>query len=82
MEKLQGINSFSAEDLGQFKKDLVKKYRKEFFDDILANNGTISNEKLQNICERYGMKLCSWEDTESRKKRYSIKEIEEHLRDE
>lgn len=82
LEKLQGINSFSAEDLGQFKKDLVKKYRKEFFDDILANNGTISNEKLQNICERYGMKLCSWEDTESRKKRYSIKEIEEHLRDE
>ena len=82
LEKLQCIKSFSADELGQFKKDFVKKYRKEFFDDILANNGTISNEKLQNICERYGMKLCSWEDTESRKMRYSVKEMEEHQRDE
>lgn len=78
LEELQSVNNFSVEEMSQFKKDLAKKYRKEFFDDILANNGTISNEKLQIICERYGLKLCSWEDTESRKKRYSIKEIDDH----
>lgn len=69
------VHSFTAEELKEFKKEFVKEYHKDFFNDILANNGTISNEKLREICERYGLLFEDREDSESRRKIYSIKPI-------
>lgn len=66
------VRDFTVEEMKDFKKILVKDYRKEFFDDVLANNGTISNEKLQEICKRYGLALEVHEDTENRRKIYCI----------
>lgn len=70
---LLSVENYSVDDMKEFKRQLVKRFRKDFFDDILANNGTISNEKLQEVCKRYGLILEDLEDTENRRKMYSIK---------
>ncbi|MCI8615309.1 MAG: DEAD/DEAH box helicase family protein [Lachnospiraceae bacterium] len=69
------VQNFTSDEMKEFKKTLVKEYRKEFFDDVLANNGTISSDKLQEICTRYGLKFEIQEDTEQRRKIYSIRDI-------
>lgn len=73
LEFLLSVQEYRVDDMKEFKKVLVKKYRKDFFDDILANNGTISNEKLQEICNRYSLMFEVLEDAENRRKTYSIK---------
>ena len=73
LEYLLSVQEYRVDDMKEFKKVLVKKYRKDFFDDILANNGTISNEKLQEICNRYSLMFEVLEDAENRRKTYSIK---------
>ena len=75
LEFLLSVQEYRVDDMKEFKKVLVKKYRKDFFDDILANNGTISNEKLQEICNRYSLMFEVLEDAENRRKTYSIKDI-------
>lgn len=75
--ELQRVQKFSAEELKQFKIDLTKKFRKDFFIDVPAKNGTISNEKLQDICGRFGLVLLSEEDVESRRKLYTIQMLSE-----
>ena len=76
------VQNYTPEDLKEYKKVMVRKYRKDFFADILANNGTISNDKLQMICERYGLIFEDHEDPENRRKLYSIKIVERDLREE
>lgn len=79
---LLNVQNFTVDEMKDFKKIMVKTYRKEFFDDILANNGTISNEKLQEICGRYGLIFDVQEDRESRKKMYTIKLKEQEAKEE
>ncbi len=68
------VQNFTADEMKEFKKALVKEYRKEFFEDVLANSGTISNDKLQEICKRYGLKFEIQEDAKHRRKMYFIKD--------
>lgn len=78
-EKLLSVQEFTQEQMKEFKRDLVKEFRKEFFGDILANNGTLSLEKLQSVCCRYGMKCEKSEDEETRRAKYTISlEDEKH----
>lgn len=74
---LASVKDYDVDDMKQFKKELVKEFRKEFFPDVSANNGTISNEKLECICARYGLILESQDDTEKRRKIYFIKDMEQ-----
>lgn len=74
IEFLLKVHNYTLDEMKEFKKALVKEYRKEFFDDVLANNGTISNDKLQEICKRYGLKFEIQEDAEHRRKMYFIKD--------
>lgn len=69
---LVSVKDYDVDDIKQFKNALVKEFRKEFFPDILAKNGTLSNEKLRGICTRFGLEL--YEDTKNQRKIYSIKE--------
>lgn len=72
---LLSVENYNADDMKEFKRELVKKHRNDFFDDIMAKNGTISNEKLQEICNRYSLMFEVLEDAENRRKMYSIKDI-------
>lgn len=72
LKRLLSINDVSKEDLSRIKTELVQNFHKEFFDDISAKTGTISNDKLQDICARYGLELCTREDKESRNIRYRV----------
>lgn len=78
-EKLLSVQEFTQEQMKEFKRELVKEFRKDFFEDILANNGTLSLEKLQIVCCRYGMKCEKNEDEETRRAKYTISlEDEKH----
>ncbi len=72
LEFMVSVQGFNQEKLQEFKQELVREYRKEFFPEILAKNGTLSSEKLQQICELYDLKYVSEVDSESRKKTYYI----------
>ena len=65
------VQNFSQEQLREFKQILVKEYGNEFFADILVKNGTLSSEKLQSVCERYGLQYIV-RDNDERRKIYSI----------
>lgn len=67
------VQKFDNKALQAFKRDIVKNYRREFFADIMAQNGTLSTEKLKTICHRFGLKL-SISDDSGRRKNYSIVE--------
>jgi len=71
VERLLSIHNVSNDELVELKKQLVKEYKRAFFNDVLAKNGTISNEKLGEVCSRYGLFVDEREGTD-RKKRYSI----------
>lgn len=77
LSELKRVQAFSADELKDFKIQLTKKFRKDFFPDVSANNGTISNEKLEGICVRYGLILESKDDAEKRRKIYFIKEMKQ-----
>ncbi|MBD5488695.1 MAG: DEAD/DEAH box helicase family protein [Lachnospiraceae bacterium] len=78
IDRLRSVQKYKLEELGKFKQKLVKDYRGMFFSDILAKNGTIENGKLSIICERYGMKLVTEEETDgSRRKLYTIQFAQE-----
>jgi len=70
------VQNFTSDEMKEFKLNLVKKYRKDFFQDIPANNGTLSSEKVEEICKRYHLFFRKWEDVESRRKLYSIEREE------
>lgn len=72
VKRLLSVQKFTSEDMKGYKVQLVKEFKKEFFDDILSNNGTISNEKLKEICVRFDLELLET-DSENRKKLYTIK---------
>lgn len=72
IDKLLEVHNFSQEDMQVFKRELVKKYRKEFFPDILAKNGVLSADKLQNICEKYGLQYRREVNSETRRNSYFI----------
>lgn len=67
VKRLLSVQKFTSEDMRGYKVQLVKEFRKEFFGDILSSNGTISNEKLKDICARFGLELLE-NETENRKK--------------
>lgn len=77
IESLLSVQSYSAERLKIFKSGFVKTFRKEFFADVPANNGTLDNRKLEMICRKYGMIFVTDEDRETRKKVYSVMKIHE-----
>lgn len=78
IKKILTVQKFTSEEIREFKVKLVKEFKKEFFDDTLSKNGTISNEKLKDICARFGLELLE-NETENRKKIYTIKEKEDEL---
>lgn len=71
--RLLQCQNYALEDLKDFKVSLVREFRKDFFNDITAKNGTISNEKLCEICNRCGLIFESREDAKTRMKIYDIK---------
>ena len=66
------VRDFSLDVMKDFKTTLVKTYRKDFFPNTPANNGTLSTEKLQEICQMYHLILTDREDTATRRKLYTI----------
>ena len=74
---LVSVKDYDVDDMKQFKNMLVKEFRKEFFPDILSKNGTLSNEKLEEICGRFGLKLESLKDTKDRRSKYIIREMQQ-----
>lgn len=74
-EQLLMVQGFDNKKLQEFKRNLVKEFRKELFPDIPSKNGVISTEKLDEICRRIGLKLLMESDSERRKK-YSIVKAE------
>ncbi len=75
---LLAVKGYTKEKLQEVKVKLVKEFRRDLFPDVLANNGTISNDKLGIICDSYGLELIEKSEPEKRIKLYSIrnKEIE------
>ena len=72
-EDLLKVKRVEKAALQEIKEKIVKEYRKDFFPDIYANNGTISNEKLDEVCKRFGLHFQT-ETDENRRKVYSIVE--------
>lgn len=72
IKKLLSVQKYTHTELKMVKEELVKEYRKDFFADVLAKNGTISNEKLSMVIEKYGLKLVIEENAENRNKVYTI----------
>lgn len=54
---LKTIRNFTKQQLSHKKEDLSKKYRKDFFADIVTKNGSFSDEKLAAILKSRGLKL-------------------------
>lgn len=73
VSRLLQCQNYTLEDLKDFKSSIVKEFRKEFFNDIPAGNGTIDNGKLKAICQRYGLVFESNKDPKTRREIYSIK---------
>lgn len=69
------VEDFNVDEIKEFKRELVKEYRKDFFDDILAKNGTISNDKLNEICRKYDLELLQTHDTKNRRTLYTIQSL-------
>ena len=72
IEYLLSVRDYTNKELQEFKQNLVQEYRSEFFNDIPAKNGTLSTEKLKEICERMGLIFNEKENLENRNKLYSI----------
>ncbi|MDO5424031.1 MAG: DEAD/DEAH box helicase family protein [Eubacteriales bacterium] len=53
--KLLEVINFSSEKLQIFKAELAKEFRRDLIGDIVFKNGSFSNEKLKEICERNGL---------------------------
>lgn len=72
IEYLLSVRDYTNKELQEFKQNLVQEYRSDFFNDIPAKNGTLSTEKLKEICERMGLIFNEKENSENRNKLYSI----------
>ena len=72
IEYLLSVQDYTNKELQEFKQKLVREYRNDFFDDIPAKNGTLSTEKLKEICKRMGLIFDEKENSETRNKLYSI----------
>lgn len=72
-DELLKVNGFGKEELQGVKEKIVKEFRKDFFPDINAKNGTIAYDKLNEVCRRFGLCLSSDTD-EHRRKVYYITE--------
>lgn len=72
-DELLKVNGFGKEELQIVKEKIVKEFRKDFFPDINAKNGTIAYDKLNEVCRRFGLCLSSDTD-EHRRKVYYITE--------
>ena len=66
------VKDYSKEAMKEFKTSLVKNYRKDFFPNILAKNGTLSAEKIHEICRMYHLIFKTSEDAATRRILYSI----------
>lgn len=75
VSRLLQCQNYTLEKLKNFKISLVKEFKKEFFADIQTNNGTLSGDKLDAICQHYGLVFESNKDSETRIEMYSIKKI-------
>ena len=72
IEYLLSVQDYTNKELQEFKQKLVREYRNDFFDDVPAKNGTLSTEKLKEICKRMGLIFDEKENSETRNKLYSI----------
>ena len=72
IDDLLSVQDYTHTELADFKQKLVSKYRRDFFNDVPAKNGTLSLEKLKMICERMGLIVEEKLDSEKRTKTYSI----------
>lgn len=77
IEKLLSVQKITLDDLKVIKEEVVKEYHQDFFSDILAKNGTISNEKLMLLCERYNLEFFTEENPKNRKQIYTIRRKKE-----
>ena len=71
MEELLTVQNYTSEQLQDFKKKFVEKYKNDFLQDISTKNGTFSLMKLKDLCVEYDLELVEDSD-ENRRKRYSI----------
>ena len=76
VEELLKVQDYTWNELNEFKEKIVERYKKDLFDNMLAKNGTISKDKLERICEQYGLELITKNNAEKRIKTYSIKRKE------
>ncbi|MCM1251690.1 MAG: DEAD/DEAH box helicase family protein [Clostridium sp.] len=70
---LLSVQNYTKEEMQEFKKQLVQKYRQDFFPEIFSNNGTLSTEKMKEICAKYGLQYITQDSPENRRKIYNIK---------
>lgn len=72
--ELLTIKEFTKNELGDKKKALSKKYRKDVLSDILVKDGSFSKDKLEKICNRFGLYLEVKSGTD-KNNRYTVKEV-------
>ncbi len=72
VNELLKVNGFDSDGMKTFKAKMVKNYRRECFPDIPAKNGTLSNEKLAKIVQKFDLEVKEFQDKDTRRKLYSI----------
>ena len=70
-EKLLEVKEFTNEQLQEHKVEIAKEFRGDLIGDIVKKTTSFSIEKLENVCDRYGLQLKK-ETADDKRLRYSI----------
>ena len=65
------VKDFSSEQMLKAKGEILK-YRKDCFPEIESKNNSLSNEKIEKICKKHGLKFLASQDKDTRKMTYNI----------
>lgn len=57
LEKLRSVQGYTSKQMTSFKEELAKEFRTDFFPELVFKNQSFSFGKLEQICEKYGLKL-------------------------
>lgn len=77
---LLSIDCFTKEQLQEIKDEMAEKFRRDLLKNYVFKAGTFSNEKLKKICEDRGLELFEFDSKADRRRRYSVKKIEEIIK--
>ena len=75
IDELLKIEKLTLNELIEKKEQLSKKFRKDFFGEIVAKNGSFSNDKFATICSKFGLRLIT--ETDAGKNMYTVIREEE-----